>query len=199
MVGVSEPHARAAPTPDRSVRVAWVADAPAMGRVQTRAWHAAYADVVPTSVLATLDETTLAQRWADDLRRPPAATNRALVALQGNVVVGFAATGPSDDPDADPVRDAELTVLVVDPDSLGQGHGSRLLSAVADTARADGFTRLTTWVFSRDDVLRGFLASAGWEPDSAHREIVAAPDEEDAETVGQVRLHTSLDTSLEVG
>lgn len=186
------PHARAAPTPDRSVRVAWVADSAAMARVQARAWRSAWRDLVPTDLLADLDDSALAERWADDLRRPPAATHRALVALDGNTVVGFAATGPSDDPDADPLRDAEMTVLVVDPDALGQGHGSRLLAAVADTGRADGFVRLTTWVLTRDDAMRAFLTSAGWAADGAHREVAPAGDDE-ASPVSQVRLHTSLE------
>lgn len=186
------PHARAAPTPDRSVRVAWVADSAAMARVQARAWRSAWRDLVPSDLLADLDDSALAERWADDLRRPPAATHRALVALDGNTVVGFAATGPSDDPDADPLRDAEMTVLVVDPDALGQGHGSRLLAAVADTGRADGFVRLTTWVLTRDDAMRAFLTSAGWAADGAHREVAPAGDDE-ASPVSQVRLHTSLE------
>ena len=186
------PHARAAPTPDRSVRVAWVADSAAIARVQARAWRSAWRDLVPTDLLADLDDSALAERWADDLRRPPAATHRALVALDGNTVVGFAATGPSDDPDADPLRDAEMTVLVVDPDALGQGHGSRLLAAVADTGRADGFVRLTTWVLTRDDAMRAFLTSAGWAADGAHREVAPAGDDE-ASPVSQVRLHTSLE------
>lgn len=164
-----------------------------MGRVQRRAWGAACRGILPAAVLDALDDDALAARWAGDLRHPPAATHRALVALDGNTVAGFAATGPSDDPDADPLRDAEMTVLVVDPDALGQGHGSRLLSAVADTGRADGFTRLTTWVLSRDDALRAFLTSAGWAPDGAHREMVTGVEDGAAEPVSQVRLHTSLE------
>ena len=163
-----------------------------MARVQARAWRSAWRDLVPSDLLADLDDSALAERWADDLRRPPAATHRALVALDGNTVVGFAATGPSDDPDADPLRDAEMTVLVVDPDALGQGHGSRLLAAVADTGRADGFVRLTTWVLTRDDAMRAFLTSAGWAADGAHREVAPAGDDE-ASPVSQVRLHTSLE------
>jgi len=148
---------------------------------------------LPADLLGALDPDVLAARWADDLRRPPAATHRALVALEANTVVGFAATGPSEDPDADPVRDAEMTVLVVHPDELGRGHGSRLLSAVADTGRADGFTRATTWVFAQDDTMRAFLESAGWAPDGAHREMVVDSEGAGAPVVRQVRLHTSLE------
>lgn len=164
-----------------------------MGRTQALAWTAAYGGMLPGDLLDSLDADVLAARWADDLRRPPAATHRALVALEANTVVGFAATGPSDDPDADPVRDAEMTVLVVHPDALGRGHGSRLVSAVADTGRADGFTRATTWVFAQDDTMRGFLESAGWAADGAHREMVVDAEEAEAPPVRQVRLHTSLE------
>ena len=175
---------------DRSVRVAWVADAEAMGRVQAAAWRDSYATVWPSEVLGSLDPSALAEAWATSIRRPPLGTYRALVALARNDVVGVAATGPSDDPDADQVADAEMSLLVVDPAARGQGHGSRLLAAVADTARADGFVRLTTWVLSADDAVRRFLGAAGWEPDGAHREVELG---DDAAPLRQVRLHTALE------
>ena len=178
------------PSADRSVRVAWAADAAAIGAVQTRAWSAAYPGVLPAAALAELHPQAVASRWADDLRRPPSARHRVLVALERNDVVGFAAVAPSDDPDADPLADAELVVLAVHPDHTGAGHGSRLLAAVADTCRADGFTRLTAWLLSQDDTGRRFLESAGWAPDGAHREMVA---DDDAAPLRQVRLHTSLE------
>jgi GNAT superfamily N-acetyltransferase len=113
-----------------------------------------------------------------------------LVALDRAAVVGFAAVAPSEDPDADPVMDAELTVLVVDPQHLGAGHGSRLLAAVADTCRADRFGRLSTWLLAGDDGLRRFLESTGWAPDGAHREVNL---DDDAASTRQVRLHTALE------
>lgn len=192
----------ATPVADRSVRIAWVADAPSMGAVQGAAWRAACSRVLPPAALDLLDDADLGESWAGALRRPPSARHRALVALEGNALVGFAATGPADDPDADPGRDAEMTILVLDPTHHGRGHGSRLLAAVADTARTDGFRRLTTWVHTRDDVFRAFLESAGWAADGAHRELVLddrhvppehAPSSD--EPARQVRLHTSLEES----
>lgn len=185
------PQAQAVPTPDRSVRVAWVADAPAMGRAQAQTWQACRG-LLPDDVLDALDPDDLADAWADSLRRPPTGQHRALVALDGNAVVAFAALGPGTDPDADPVRDAEMTTLAVPPDARGGGHGSRLLAAVADTARADGFARLTTWVFAVDDALRGFLESAGWAPDGAHRQV-ASEDDPQTEPARQVRMHTDVE------
>jgi GNAT superfamily N-acetyltransferase len=99
-------------------------------------------------------------------------------------------TGPSGDPDADPVADGEIAELVVEPARRGSGHGSRLLQACADTLRADGFRRATMWLTSSDDRARAFLAAAGWAPDGAHRELDLRGDAQIL--VKQVRLHTDL-------
>jgi GNAT superfamily N-acetyltransferase len=184
MAGVSQPGA------DRSVRVAWVADAPALGSVQARAWRAACAGLLPAAALEDLQPDALAAVWAESIRRPPSARHRVLVALERATVVGLAALAPSEDADADALVDAELLTLAVDPDHVDAGHGSRLLAAVADTARADGFTRLSTWVLAADDGWLAFLQSGGWAADGAHREL--SSDEDDA-TARQVRLHTSLE------
>jgi GNAT superfamily N-acetyltransferase len=97
---------------------------------------------------------------------------------------------PATDPDCDPVADAELQELVVDPDELGKGHGSRLLQAVVDTMQADRFTRAVTWTLAGADDLRRFLTSAGWGADTAHRELDL--DGSGSTVVKQVRLHTAI-------
>ena len=113
-----------------------------------------------------------------------------LVALERNRVCGFAITGPAVDPDCDPVADAELREVTVDPGERGRGHGSRLLQAAADTMSADRFTRAVTWASATDDALRSFLTDAGWATDGAHRELQV--DESGDVRLKQVRLHTSL-------
>jgi GNAT superfamily N-acetyltransferase len=175
---------------DRSVRVAWVADAEAIGLVQVQAWRTSYASLLPAPVLDDMRPDELAGAWAEAIRRPPSARHRVLVALDRATVVGFAAVSPSDDPDADPLADAEMSVLAVHPEHLGDGHGSRLLSAVADTCRADRFSRLTTWLLVGDDALRRFLESAGWAVDGAQREVAVSDDDA---PVRQVRVHTGLE------
>jgi GNAT superfamily N-acetyltransferase len=189
---------------DRSVRVGWVADAAAMATVQVRAWREGQARLLPSSLSDALDLDATTAAWSRALRRPPSARHRVLVALEHGDVVGFCALIPAADPDAHPGRDAEMTVLAVDPAHQRAGHGSRLLAAVADTARADGFSRVTTWVLAQDDALRSFLVSAGWAPDGAHREMLlsASPavepaDPEAGETASarQVRLHTCVETT----
>lgn len=175
---------------DVSVRVAWGEDAAAIADVQVRAWRQEYAALLPEDLLAAMDPDDFAQAWQDSLARPRDARNRVLVALERNTVRGFAVTGPSTDPDADPVGDGEVTELTVDPDHTRAGHGSRLVQACAETLRADRFLRALTWLNAADDVRRGFLVEAGWGTDGAHRELDLRGD--GSVRVKQVRLHTDL-------
>ncbi|NPC95485.1 GNAT family N-acetyltransferase [Nocardioides sp. zg-DK7169] len=180
------------PTADVSVRVAWAEDAPDVARLQLRTWPQTYAGLVPAEAFPSGPEAEAAatEAWRAAFARPGDARHRVLVALERVRVVGFAVTGPASDPDCDPVADAELAELLVDPAYRGAGHGSRLLQAAVDTMRADRFTRSVLWAVSKDDALRGFLTSAGWGPDGAHRELDLAGD--GVTRVRQVRLHTSL-------
>ena len=174
---------------DVSVRVAWADDARAIAELQLRTWRTTYAGVVPAEALPD-DVDAAAAAWHGALSRPRDARNRVLVALERNRVVGFAITSPASDPDCDPVTDAELAELTVDPDERGKGHGSRLLQAAVDTLVADRFGRAVLWAIASDDALRGFLGEAGWAPDQAHRELDL--DGTGTTLVKQVRLHTAL-------
>lgn len=174
---------------DVSVRVAWPADAAGIAAVQVRSWQGRYDASAATFLEATgVGADDLASAWAASLAKPPEARFRALVALAGGDVAGFALTGPSQDGDADPAVDGELGEFTIDPGHTRVGHGSRLLQAAADTLAADGFTRAVCWVATTDDALRGFLTDAGWAPDGASRELA----DDTGVAVRQVRLHTAL-------
>jgi GNAT superfamily N-acetyltransferase len=177
------------PTADVSVRVAWADDAPAIAELQLRTWRTTYADLLPADALPT-DVEAAAASWQAALARPGDARNRVLVALERNRVVGFAITSPATDPDCDPVADAELAEVTVDPGERGKGHGSRLLQAAVETMQADRFSRAVLWAMAADDALRSFLVGAGWAADGAHRELDL--DGEGAVLVKQVRLHTAI-------
>ena len=178
----------AARTPD-SCRLALPAEAERIAAVQRRSWQQLFPADVADHVLASVDLATMAQSWVGAITKPPLAKFRVLVAVEEGRVVGFAAVGPSDDADAHPGTDAMVGEFIIDPPAQRQGHGSRLLNAVADTLRADGFTRATWWVRSTDDPLRRFLTSAGWGPDGGHQTVGT---EDDAASVKMIRMHTAL-------
>ncbi|MBA3310467.1 MAG: GNAT family N-acetyltransferase [Nocardioidaceae bacterium] len=178
------------PTADVSVRLAWADDATAIGALQVRAWRELYADLLPADVLADLPAEAFTAQWHQSISRPKEARQRVLVALERATVRGFAATTPATDDDAHPATDGELVEFVVDLGQRGAGHGSRLLHAVADTMRQDGFTRGTCWLPATNDEFRGFLGGQGWDADGAHRELDLYGD--GSVVVKQVRLHTDL-------
>jgi GNAT superfamily N-acetyltransferase len=178
------------PTADVSVRVGWAEDAQSIAEIQVRAWQREYAGMLPEELLAAMDPAEFAEAWRASLAKPKDARNRVLVALERNTVRGFAVTGPSPDPDADPIADGEIVELTVDPGQTRHGHGSRLVQACAETLKADRFTRALIWLASTDDVRRAFLTEAGWAPDGAHRELDLHGD--GSVRVKQVRLHTDL-------
>ena len=72
---------------------------------------------------------------------------------------------------AGPVRAAELTALAVSPDHQRAGHGSRLLAAAVDLARADGAGVLLVWAVRGDESLTRLLAGAGLVPTGASRSL----------------------------
>ncbi len=177
------------PSADVSCRVAWADDAPAIARLQLRVREQDLGALLPADALA-VDPEAAEAAWRQALTRPADARIRVLVALERNRVVGFAITSPATDPDTDPVVDAELMEFTVDPGERRLGHGSRLLQAAVDTMTADRFRRAVLWAMATDDAMRGFLTSAGWAPDTAHRELDL--DGTGTTTVKQVRLHTDI-------
>jgi GNAT superfamily N-acetyltransferase len=141
-------------------------------------------------MLSSVSLTQMVESWRTAIERPPEATFRVLVAIDGQRVVGFATTMPNQDEDADRSLEGAIDQFVIDPPAQHQGHGSRLLNACADTLLADGFRRASCWVNARDNRLLEFLTAAGWAADGATREIGF---EDESVRIKQVRLHTDLE------
>ena len=176
------------PVSDASVRIARPSDAPAVGLVQAAVWRAAYAHVLPQEVVARFDGPSFARVWRDSLANPPSPHHVLLVACAGDQIVGFAAVGPSVDPDATETS-GEVLVLGVHPDARRGGHGSRLLNAAVDTLRDQGFRSISTWLLAGEEDSRAFLTAAGLSPDSAYRDRVI---DANGKVAREVRLTADL-------
>jgi GNAT superfamily N-acetyltransferase len=170
-----------------SVRPARAGDAEAVARVQLVTWRTAYRALLPEALLDDWDDAAAADAWRAAIVDPPSPAHGVLVALDGVEVTGFAAYGP---PEADAEPDlptTEVTALLVEPRWGRRGHGSRLLAAVTDVARAGGVARLQTWVLDADRVSAGFYESTGWAHDGWARTL-----ETGGEPLREVRWHTLL-------
>jgi GNAT superfamily N-acetyltransferase len=175
---------------DVSVRPARPDDADEIGRIQVETWRTAYGEILPAPVLDGLSPTEAGQAWATAVGSPPSPRHHVLLALEGEWRVGFVALGPADDPEpGDPEPDTTVAIgpLLVEPRWGRRGHGSRLLAAAVDHARADGATRAITWIPEGDTVTREFLLSAGWAPDGLVRALDTGAGE-----LREIHLHTSL-------
>ncbi len=172
LVGMSDHEHPAGPTADVSVRVGWADDAAGIAAVQVRAWRTEYADLLPAEVVASFRPDEFTAAWQTSLSSPKDARNRVLVALERNTIRGFAVTGPTSDPDADPIAHGEISELTVDPEHTRHGHGSRLVQACADTLRADRFGTALVWLNTEGRRTKGVPdRGGGWAPDGAHREL----------------------------
>ena len=173
-----------------------------MAAIQLSTWRTAYASVIPASVLDELTEDDAAAQWRSAIVEPPTPLHRVLVAFEGGTPVGFAAIGPAvpedlvgpgHESEAPPASGAwnrtvlAVSALLVEPRWGRRGHGSRLLAAVADFAREDGFTRALAWVLDADAATRKFLESAGWATDGVGRLLDMNGTE-----VPELRLATSF-------
>jgi GNAT superfamily N-acetyltransferase len=178
---------------DVSVRPAHPGDAEEIGRIQVDTWRTAYADIVPQPVLDGLSAQSAAEAWSAAIGAPPTTRHHVLVALEGPSLVGFVAFGPvsevdaGEDDDPDPAATVAVAPLLVEPRWGRRGHGSRLLAATVDLARADAMTRAITWIPEGDRPTRDLLTSAGWAPDGLVRALDTGAGE-----LREVRLHTVL-------
>lgn len=178
-----------------SVRLAWPDESSSIAELQRRSWAVQWPAELAELMLASMSLADMVDAWRIAIERPPEAAFRVLIATDGQRVIGFATTMPSQDDDADRSWDGAIDAFVVDPVAQHQGHGSRLLNACADTLRADGFVRASCWVNADDQTFRLFLIAAGWALDGATREI--GPEDESVR-LKELRLHTNLQPAGEV-
>jgi len=177
---------------DVSVRPARPDDAEEIGRIQVLTWRTAYADVLPAPVLDGLSADEAAAAWRSAITDPPSPRHHVLVAQEQEWRVGFAALGPAaadlEESDLDPATTVALAPILVEPRWGRRGHGSRLLAAAVDHARADGMTRAIAWIPEGDAASREFLLSAGWAPDGLARALDTGAGE-----LREIRLYVLLD------
>ena len=167
---------------DVSVRPARAEDVPEIARIQLDTWRLAYREVLPEPVLDALTVEAATEAWASAVGAPPSPAHHVLVALEQHWLVGFAAVVPDEEE-----ATAAFGPILVEPRWGRRGHGSRLLAAAVDHARADGMRRAVAWVPEADRTTQAFLTSAGWEPDGFARGLDTGAGE-----LREVRLHVSL-------
>jgi N-acetylglutamate synthase-like GNAT family acetyltransferase len=159
------------------VRRAIASDAPAFAALQRAAWLAVLGQDLP-GLAEALDPAGLTSTWAQAISLASGADQYAVYSALADdgQVAGFAALAPSLDPDSRG-QSGELVALWVSPAHQRAGHGSRLLAAVAESARSSTlpFQHLSHWVTRQDIHRQRFLRGAGFGADGAERTWRAPP------------------------
>ncbi len=156
------------PTPERaralSTRWSSPADAEALAALHASAWRYAYAGVIPEPGLSRM----IARRGLGWWRRLHAARGRALLAVFGPEIVGYALVGPCRGGPG-----AEIQEIYVRPDCQGLGFGSRLFEAARAEFRARGMAPLTVWCLAGNRIGLGFYRALGGREIARSSEPVA--------------------------
>jgi GNAT superfamily N-acetyltransferase len=148
------------------VRVAELADAPALAEIHVSGWRSAYRGMVPDHVLDGLSIVRHTREWQRHFTAPAEDVGRVLVVEEGDVL-GFALVSPSPDRDLDPRAVLELVALYVHPTCWGRGLGRRLVEACAAEARGRGGGSLSLWVLEGNRRARSVYEHLGFMPDGA--------------------------------
>jgi ribosomal protein S18 acetylase RimI-like enzyme len=147
------------------VRKARPSDAGAVAEVHVRAWQAGYRGILPDGYLDALRPEERAEAYAFD--DPDRSHPQTIVVTQGDLVVGFATTGPCGD--ADDEETGEVLALYVDPRWWGQGTGRRLISTARRRLTEGGFARAVLWVLVGNDRAERFYRADQWVADGLRR------------------------------
>lgn len=134
-----------------TVRLAELADAPAVASVQVETWRTAYRGLMPDEVLAAQSverRTAMWQRLIPD--------GGVWVALVDDEVVGFIAVGPSRDADAA----FELYAIYVLASAAGNGLGYELTKAALGDQ-----PDVIVWVLDTNVQARRFYERIGFSAD----------------------------------
>ena len=146
-----------------TVRLASLADADAIGRIQVETWRAAYTGLMPDEAIATFDVESRQRMWREGLGRTPRPGSATFVVEDGGEVVGFASVGASRDDGAE--QEAELYAIYLHPSHWDRGIGRALLQRAEESMRSSGFRRAILWVLEGNERGERFYRAAGWEQD----------------------------------
>ena len=145
-----------------SIRRGGVPDAEAVARLHIDSWRATYQSELPAWYLDGLDLSARTAQWRNRIALPGV---RILMAACGDAAIGFAAFGPSRDPDLDPSVWSQIYNFHVAPSRRGQGVGIRLWQTMLAELEPAGSAGLTLWVVPTNQGARHFYERRGLRAD----------------------------------
>jgi GNAT superfamily N-acetyltransferase len=148
-----------------SVRMAVPEDAAEVAGVHVRSWQVAYRGLLASEYLDGLRPEDRMARYTFDATDPDGPVT--MVAVENDLICGFATTGPSRDADTNDA--GEVLALYVDPGAWGHGIGRLLMREARAHLAQQRFTEAVLWVLDGNDRAQRFYLIDGWRPDDRRR------------------------------
>lgn len=147
-----------------TVRPARAGDGYAIATIRSASWRSGYRGILPDEVLAGIHPDP--ERRESHLRAEASGVRQYLAELDGHPV-GWAASGPSRDPDTAPDT-REIYACYVHPDYWRQGVGETLMTVATTEA---GQVPVSLWVLTDNHRGRRFYEALGFVADGSVREV----------------------------
>lgn len=154
-------------TGDFVVRDACVDDAPALAKVVTEAWEAAYRGLMPDSILDGLDEHKIAERIASR-PWPLPLERRQLVVLDGDEIVASGLVGTGHDEEF--AHLGELAYINCRPRWWGTGAGQLLHDNLCQNLQDLGHSEVYLWMLVGNKRATRFYVRNNWQATEHHKD-----------------------------
>jgi ribosomal protein S18 acetylase RimI-like enzyme len=145
------------------------ADATDLALIESAAWRAAYADILPDRSLARMTPEALAEQWSRRLRRKGELRWGILL---GPRVVGYCTAGYCRDSDMEHGFAGEIFELYVHPRLQGRGLGRELMEQSWADLEGHGFRWGVLWVLEDNLAARRFYERCGLHHDGGRKRLM---------------------------
>jgi GNAT superfamily N-acetyltransferase len=135
-------------------------DARAVAEVHVASWRWAYEGLIPKEFLDGILVEDREEMWREAMASSVPGRGLVVAEEDDDGLVGFAAFGQADDPEAAGV--GEVFAIYVRPEVAGTGVGRDLFAGANDALSRSGFRRATLWVLEANARARRFYEKAGW-------------------------------------
>ena len=136
------------------IRPATRDDIPGLARVHVQSWLETYTGLVPQEILDAITLESRVLQWERTFDHP----HGIFVALENDVVVGFASCGAAQD---FLQADGELYTLYLLNSHQHRGLGRALWNAVLEFGQARNWESMVVWVLESNILAQGFYKHSG--------------------------------------
>ena len=143
-------------------RLASEDDLDAIAEVFLACWKESYSEILAASVRDAMNLEEAKKLWAKSFSD---TSLRTFLVCDGDLVAAIFRYGSS----KDEAETGHLFSLYVDPDFSGRGIGRAIMEQVISLAKSDLFSKVTLWVFEKNQPARSLYEKFGFTPTGNNR------------------------------